>query len=262
MCIILVAYKAHPKYKLVLAANRDEYFARPTARAGFWEDTPDILAGRDLERGGTWLGVTREGRFAAVTNFRDPSTINEGAPSRGFLVSDFLRSSQSPADYLAMRASRSEGHNGFNLIVGDSGGLYYHSNKAEGIHSLSPGVYGLSNHLLDTPWPKIAKGKQALSEIVQEGAEITPEKIFDILADGAQAADTLLPHTGISLEYERALSPIFIATPVYGTRSSNVLLIEEDERITFVERTFEMSERGVDTAFRFDGNTCKVSSRY
>jgi uncharacterized protein with NRDE domain len=251
MCIILFAYKANPKYNLVLAANRDEYFARPTAHAAFWEDAPDILAGRDLERGGTWLGVSREGRYAAVTNFRDASTLMNDAPSRGFLVSDFLRSDKSPADYLDTTASLSANHNGFNLIVGDRQGLFYHSNRDRNIRALAPGIYGLSNHLLDTPWPKVEKGKQALAELVHQGAEIAPDAVFDILADRAQAGDALLPHTGISVEYERALSPIFISTPVYGTRSSTLLLIDLEDRITFIERTFEMSERETDAFFQF-----------
>ena len=260
MCIILFAYKTHPKYKLVLAANRDEYFARPTARVAFWKDEPGILAGRDLERGGTWLGVTRNGRYAAVTNFRDSSTIKPGAPSRGFLVSDFLHSEQSPADYLASIAPISETYNGFNLIVGDGIGLFYHSNKDPETKVLTPGVYGLSNHLLDTPWPKVEKGKQALSELAHQDAEIAHEAVFDMLADHAQADDSLLPYTGISLEYERALSSIFISTPAYGTRSSTVLLIDLEDRITFIERTFEMSVRSADTTFQLQGSSSVVSS--
>lgn len=252
MCIILFAYKAHPKYNLVLAANRDEYFARPSASAAFWKDAPDILAGRDLDHGGTWLGVTREGRFAAVTNFRDALAIKKDAPSRGFLVSDFLRSTQSPEDYVAKTASHSEDHNGFNLIVGDKRGLYYQSNRYPDTKELTPGVYGLSNHLLDTPWPKVEKGKQALSELVRQGAEIAPEVVFEILADRTQADDDLLPRTGISLEYERALSSVFISTPEYGTRSSMLLLIDREDRITFIERTFEMGERTADATFQFD----------
>lgn len=252
MCIILFAYKAHPKYNLVLAANRDEYFARPTARAAFWEDAPEILAGRDFEHGGTWLGVTKVGRFAAVTNFRDASAIKRDAPSRGFLVSDFLRSAQSPADYVAKSASLYESYNGLNLIVGDRRGLYYHSNRDADARPLMPGVYGLSNHLLDTPWPKVEKGKQALSELIHQGGEIAPEAVFGILADRAQADTALLPHTGISVEYERALSPIFISTSVYGTRSSTLLLIDLEGGITFIERTFEMSERKCDAIFQFD----------
>lgn len=248
-------------YNLVLAANRDEYFARPTARAAFWEDAPGIVAGRDLERGGTWFGVTREGRFAAVTNFRDATAIKISAPSRGFLVSDFLHSAESPDDYLAKLESRPVNHNGFNLIAGDRGGLFYHSNRDTGIRALTPGVYGLSNHLLDTPWPKVTRGKQAMSEIIRHGDEIVPDSVFNILANTAQADDSDLPQTGISLEYERALSPIFISTPVYGTRSSTLLLIDLENRITFVERTFEMNEPTSDVSFHVDGGNGMVSAR-
>jgi uncharacterized protein with NRDE domain len=251
MCIILFAYEAHPKYKLILAANRDEYFARPTARAAMWVDSPSIIAGRDLERGGTWLGVTKEGRYAAVTNFRDPSAVRKGAPSRGFLVSDFLSSSESPSEYIARTSLLSENYNGLNLIVGDEHGLYYHSNRESGTRTLGPGVYGLSNHLLDTPWPKVERGKKALSELVRQREKIDPKSIFSILDNREQANDNLLPDTGIGVEYERALSPIFISTPIYGTRSSSLLLIDRNGLITFIERTFEMSVKSEDSVFRF-----------
>lgn len=256
MCIILFAYRAHPRYRLILAANRDEDYARPTARAAFWEDEAEILAGRDLERGGTWLGVTERGRFAAVTNFRDASAQKKEATSRGQLVSDFLRGVVSPANYLAEVAAASDAYNGFNLIAGDARTLCYHSNRAPGVKDLEPGVYGLSNHLLDTPWPKVLKGKHALSALVNEGAEVSREALFEILADDARAEDARLPQTGISLEYERALSPVFIRTPVYGTRSSTLLLIESDDSITFIERTFEAAGvRATDAVFQFQDPT-------
>ena len=252
MCIILFAFKAHPFYDLVLAANRDEYFSRPTLRAAFWEEESNILAGRDLLGGGTWLGVTRSGRYAAVTNFRDPAIIKKAAPSRGLLVSNFLRDEQNPADYIAKLTRTSDSHDGFNLIVGDRSGLYYYSNRDERIRVLTPGIYGLSNHLLDTPWLKVEKGKQTLAEIIGQGIEIVSETVFKILADHEQADDARLPKTGISLEFERALSPIFISTPVYGTRSSTLLLIDKSGNITFTERTFEAGERAADEAFEFE----------
>lgn len=250
MCIILFAYKTHPRYKLILAANRDEYYARPTARAAFWEDAGEVVAGRDLERGGTWLGVTKSGRYAAVTNFRDPSAIKKDAPSRGHLVSDFLRGEDAPADYLSKIAAVSSSYNGFNLIAGDAQQLCYHSNREAGVRELEAGVYGLSNHLLDTTWPKVLKGKRALSEIVRRGEPVKPEELLQILADDARADDERLPQTGISLEYERALSPVFIRTPVYGTRSSSLLLIDIDESITFVERGFEPEGQATDVVFQ------------
>lgn len=260
MCIILFAYRSHPKYNLVLAANRDEYFARPTSRAAFWEDAPDLLAGRDLKRGGTWLGVTRQGRFSAVTNFRDSSSLKKDAPSRGFLVSDFLRSEQSPTEYVTTISSSSRYHNGFNLIAGDQGGLSYHSNRDSKIKELTPGVYGLSNHLLDTPWPKVKNGKDALSELVRQDNEIDPEAVFEILANRTKAEDEFLPQTGIGLEYERELSSIFISTAEYGTRSSTLLLIDLENKITFIERTYEKGKRASDLIFKFESRKDAVSS--
>lgn len=252
MCIILFAYKAHPDYRLILAANRDEYYARPTAQAAFWEDAPEILAGRDLLRGGTWLGVTRSGRVAAVTNFRAPSAINKGAPSRGQLVSDLLRSRESPKEYLERVAATSSVYPGFNLIAGDSRQLAYHSNRDAGVRALTQGIYGVSNHLLDTSWPKVSRGKQALSEIVQHAGEMNPEALFDILADESRAADEALPDTGVGIELERVLSPLFIRTPIYGTRSSTLLLIDIRGSITFIERTFDAgSKNAADVVFKF-----------
>lgn len=253
MCIILFAYRAHPLYRLILTANRDEYYARPTARAGLWEDSSEILAGRDLERGGTWLGVTRSGSYAAVTNFRAPSEIKKDAPSRGHLVSDFLRSAESPASYLERIASASYIYNGFNLIAGDSRQLAYHSNKDAGVRVLKPGVYGLSNHLLDTSWPKVSRGKQALTEIVRQAAEVETEALFNILADESRAEDQALPNTGVGVEVERVLSPLFIRTPIYGTRSSTLLLIDIEDSITFIERTFDAGTRdAADVVFKFE----------
>jgi uncharacterized protein with NRDE domain len=252
MCIILFAYRAHPDYRLILAANRDEYDARPTAQAAFWEDAPEILAGRDLLRGGTWLGVTRSGRVAAVTNFRDSSAIKKDAPSRGHLVSDFLRSTESPQEYLERRATTSSVYDGFNLIAGDSCRFAYHSNRGAGVRALTEGVYGVSNHLLDTPWPKVSRGKQALSEIVRRDGEVEPEALFDILADESRAADEALPDTGVGVELERVLSPLFIRTPIYGTRSSTLLLIDIKGSITFIERTFEAGRKNAaDVVFKF-----------
>ncbi|HLM67041.1 MAG TPA: NRDE family protein, partial [Longimicrobium sp.] len=167
MCLIAFAHAAHPAFRLVVAANRDEAYARPTVPAGWWADAPDVLAGRDLREGGTWMGVTRGGRFAAVTNFRDPGFAQiAGAPSRGALVADFLRG---PADadaeaYAHALSARAAEYNGFNLLVGDAVGLFYLSNRAPGVRRLEPGVYALSNHLLDTPWPKVVRARRAMAD--------------------------------------------------------------------------------------------------
>lgn len=253
MCIILLAYRAHPLYKLIVAANRDEFYARPTMGAHFWDDAPHVLAGRDARRGGTWLGITRGGRFAAVTNYRDPSASKKGAPSRGHLVSDFLISQESSAEYLGRIKTQAQSYQGFNLFAGDARGLLgYLSNRDEAIRELRPGIYGLSNHLLDTPWPKVARGKEALAALAHRGAPLEPESLFRILADRAEADDNLLPQTGVGLQIERALSPLFISTEVYGTRSSTLLLIDGRDSVTFIERTFSAGrQEATDAVFQF-----------
>jgi uncharacterized protein with NRDE domain len=238
MCLILLAYEAHPDYRFVVAANRDEFFARPTVQARFWEDAPHILAGRDLKEKGTWLGVTRSGRIAALTNFRDPGTERQEAPSRGSLVSGFLRDSGSVDDYLEFLGNGGSSYNGFNLIFGDLERLCWFSNHERSHRVLEPGIHGLSNHLLDTPWPKVERGKEALGLMIAGGKAVKPEELFAVLADRTVPPDDLLPETGVGMELERLLSPIFISSANYGTRSSTVILIDRDDSVTFMERSF------------------------
>jgi uncharacterized protein with NRDE domain len=238
MCLILFAYDSHPDYRLVLAANRDEFYDRPTAPAAFWEDSPDVLAGRDLRSGGTWMGVTRQGRVAAVTNFRDPAGQNPDAPSRGWLVSDFLQGRAGAREYLEQLASHSAEYNGFNLLLADATSLGYYSNRMQHPRLLGPGVYGLSNALLDAPWPKIVRGRAALADLLATGSGPSLEALFQLLADREVAGDEALPDTGIPREMERVLSPAFIASPRYGTRSSTVLLLDREGSVTLAERTF------------------------
>lgn len=238
MCLILFAYRLLPDYPLVLAANRDEYYSRPTAPAGFWEDHPDILAGRDLLAGGTWLGVSREGRFAAVTNYRDPSEAIDARASRGDLTRDFLLSQVDPESYLRRIHQQGSPMKGFNLLVGNGGDLYYYSNRQGIILRLSPGLYGLSNHLLNTPWPKVESGKSALEALLGGNDPPGTEQVMEVLADRTIPPDEALPDTGIGLERERVLSSRFIVSPGYGTRSSTVLLVDEDGRVRLTERTF------------------------
>lgn len=242
MCLILLSYDVHPVYRLVLAANRDEYYDRPTAPLAFWNDAPDVLAGRDLKRNGVWLGVTRTGRIAAITNYREPFLRLENAPSRGLLVSDFLTKMKSPEQYLDDIQKTGHLYNGFNLLVGDRSGLFYYSNMGSGIQKITPGLYGLSNHLLDTPWPKIEKGKAALGTLLEETHKIEIEDVFDILTDRSYPADDQLPNTGVDRDWEKVLSPLFISSPTYGTRSSSVVVVERTSRITFAERTFESQQ--------------------
>jgi len=238
MCLLLIAYQHHPDYSLVIAANRDEYYERPTAAACFWKDCPWVFAGRDLEHMGTWLGITRSGRFAAVTNFRNPALNMEGAKSRGELVSRFLCGNQQPRKYLETVKKERGLYNAFNLLIGDRDSLFYYGKTENRIRKLAPGIYGLSNSLLDTPWPKVTKGKNALEKYLRSNGRIAPEGLFEILADGKQAPDEELPSTGVALEWERLLSSIFIAGKNYGTRSSSVIMMDKKGRVLFVERSF------------------------
>ena len=235
MCLILLAHGAHPDYPLVIAANRDEYYQRPAARAAFWEDHPHILAGRDLEGMGTWLGVTRAGRFAALTNFRDPSERKTDAPTRGRLVSAFLASDEGPRAYLEEVAALAPRYKGFNLLAGDVDGVYYFSSRQSSVQKLSPGIHGLSNHLLDTPWPKVARGKERLQAALAQ--EPSAEALLDLLHDREAAAESELPATGIGAEMERVLSPALIVSPEYGTRASTAVLFGRDGGVSFSELT-------------------------
>lgn len=223
---------------MILAANRDEFYERPTARAAFWSDDVDTLAGRDLERGGTWLGVTRAGRVAAVTNYREPGARIDDAPSRGLLVSRFLAGDEDAGQYLSKLSGHAPRYNGFNLIAGARGRLHYFSNRGGAPQEIEPGVHGLSNHLLDTPWPKVERGRRALVGLMEGGGSLSIEEIFKVLADDARAQDEALPETGVGLELERMLSPLFIESQVYGTRSSTVVLFNRHGEVIFIERTF------------------------
>jgi uncharacterized protein with NRDE domain len=240
MCVIFFAFKQHSEYPLVLLANRDEFYERPTAAAHFWQDAPDIYAGRDLVHGGTWLGITKSGRFAAVTNYRDPNAL-KGKFSRGDLVSDFLKTNETVEDYLQKTQKSAAQFSGFNLLVGEFNPqiqtLGYYSNREDKVRILAPGIYGLSNHLLDTPWRKVRTGKAALTEVLQNGA-LEKDGFFQILNDKTLAGDADLPDTGIGLEREKLLSAIFIETLVYGTRSSSVVVVNKDYEISLDERNF------------------------
>jgi uncharacterized protein with NRDE domain len=251
MCLILLAWQAHPRIPLLIAANRDEFYTRPSAPAGFWEEAPGILAGRDLAAGGTWLGITRSGRFAAVTNFRDPASLRSGAPSRGRLVGDYLRGRRRAESYLRSLAAAAGSYNGFNLLVGDRAGLHYFSNRWDGPCRVAPGIHGLSNALLDTPWPKVERGRAALADLLQGRGAPDPEALFALLADRTQAPDEALPKTGVGLARERALSPLFIETAGYGTRSSTVLTVDCRGVATFWERSFREGVPWMTSRFQF-----------
>ena len=240
MCLILIAVRSHPIYRLILTGNRDEYYDRPTSPASFWDEFPGLLAGRDLLEGGTWLGVARNGKMAAITNYRDSSRFKDIAPSRGKLVSGFLSGMQTPSEYIAGVCKDAEAYNGFNLVVGEKDQLFWYSNRGNKPRVLLPGIYGLSNSLLDTPWPKVQRGKEIFCSLLSQCDDLE-EPLFEMLADRTVPDDESLPDTGVGLEWERILSPLFIKSPGYGTRSSSLLFVDIEDRVVFIERTFNGS---------------------
>lgn len=239
MCLIVFAWQVVPDLPLIAAANRDEFYERPAAAAGWWSDYPDVYAGRDLRGGGTWMGVTRDGRFAAITNVRAPSEMRQEAPSRGRLVSDFLTASTSPQEYIERITARAALYNGFNLLVGDRDTLIWFSNKAENDERngrpLPSGVYGLSNGSLDSCWPKVVRTKAQFASLLCQGAP--EDAFFEMLEDTTRASDCRLPRTGVSIELERLLSAVCIESADYGTRSSTVVKLARDEPAMLYERT-------------------------
>jgi uncharacterized protein with NRDE domain len=286
MCLILFAHHNHPHYKLVLAANRDEFYNRPTQPAHWWDSKAqpnqkffrgpgggfskkppvaegiNLLAGKDLEAGGTWMGIGRQGKFAAITNYRGTKLPlkRENTPSRGKLVTKFLQSDITAEHYFKTLQQSGEQYNGFNLIFGSFGStdqLYYYSNVNE-THNpepMEPGIYGLSNDVLDTPWPKVVTGKHHLTMESMKSRNHSPNRealekeLFDLLADKKMAHMCEIQDTGIGKMKEWLLSPLFIKTPTYGTRSSSVLLIDHDNHVTFRERSYKPDS---ETRFQFD----------
>ena len=239
MCLIAFAYKVSPKYPLILIANRDEFYDRPTQKAHYWggEGQTEILAGKDLKAGGTWMGVGKNGKWAAVTNYRDLENIKENALTRGDFVPQFIKSKASGSQYLLELKKEASKYNGFNLLVGDSSGVFHYSNVSDTITKIQPGVHGVSNALLNTPWPKLNKAKEMLENSIQNN-DISKATLFNLLNDHTKAQDNQLPTTGLSKEIEKELSSIFIDTGNYGTRCSTLLFIDENEEVKFVERRY------------------------
>ncbi len=238
MCLLLTALDAHPDYKLIVAANRDEYYARPATPAHWWHDQPQIFAGRDLQHGGTWLGVSRSGRFAALTNFRDPRTFKADAPSRGSLPRDFLIAEHSADAHAEALTQRSSIYNDFNLVLWDGVQARVFASRGAYSAEISPGLSAVSNHLPNTPWPKVVRSKASLADLLAQPGALQRDAIFALLRDRSPARDDELPETGVGLTLERELSPIFIAHDGYGTRCSTLVTVDRNGHVEFEERGY------------------------
>lgn len=235
MCLIVFAWKLLPACPLIMAANRDEFFNRPSKAASWWDDSPDVFAGRDLQAGGTWLGVNRQGRFAALTNIRNGQPSRADVRTRGELVASFLNSEHDIENYIAQVQKTADQYNGFNLLVGDGEQAFWFSNEnASAAVKLEPGIYGLSNGSLDSPWPKVVRAKAQFASLLCQSAP--DEAYFEMLADTTPAADHRLPDTGVSIEWERLLSSICIESPDYGTRASTLLKLHDTGNVQLLER--------------------------
>jgi len=241
MCLLVLAWQVHPRYRLVVAANRDEFHARAAAPMALWPPPAQLIAGRDLKAQGTWLGIDRLRRFGVVTNFRELAPARAGAPSRGALIPGYLDSPAplSAADYFAALAPRAADYAGFNLLLSDHEALWYGSNRApQFARRLPSGVYGLSNELLDTPWPKLQRVRAAFEALLRT-PDPAPAALFALLADRTQAEAALTGANGLSPEWERALSAPFVLHPRYGTRCSSVLLLRDSGQMYLAERRFD-----------------------
>lgn len=238
MCLVLCSYKHTPGYRLILAANRDEFLSRPTAPLGYLNREEKILAGCDMLGGGTWLGISVTGKLAALTNYRDPGRFLANAPSRGRVALDYLKSDKSAQQFLSDLGAGAKNYNGFNLLAADRAGLYFYSNIDCEMVQLKPGMYGFSNHLLDSGWPKVERGKNLFEKTLGREGEVDPAQLFALLEDRKQPPDDQLPDTGVGAGWERLLGSIFIHGSTYGTRSSSVIMVADDGQTLFVERTF------------------------
>jgi len=238
VCLLVFAWRSHPRYRLIMAGNRDEFHDRPAAPCRWWSEPAGILAGRDLRAGGTWMGVSLSGRVAVVTNFREPDRPTSGRRSRGELVVDALMSHESVAAWARRLDETADDYGGFNLVVGDGGGLHYLTNRGDRRFDLDPGVYGLSNRRLDTPWPKVVAARERLRRVLDDG-DVRPDRLFELLSDREPAPDDELPATGVPRSWERLLSSAFIVDDRYGTRASTVLVVRADGTAELAERTFD-----------------------
>jgi uncharacterized protein with NRDE domain len=263
MCLAVIALDVHPRFAVVVAANRDEFHARPAQRAHWWNDADGfpLLAGRDLEHGGTWLGVNRQGRWAFVTNVREPGRRDARAPSRGALVPRVLRDTADVGRAIDATVTVAGAYNGFNLVAGERTRASFASNRGPQAQTLPAGISGVSNAQLDTPWPKLARSKAAVAAWAGGGSDDLDE-LLDVLADTAPADDAALPDTGIPRDRERLLSSPFIVSPDYGTRCSTILALARDGEAHFVERSFNAAGEVVgDVEYRFRTHPAVTKSR-
>ena len=254
MCLILFAYQAESRFPLVVAANRDELYARPTRQADFWPEITSgsaLLAGKDLLAGGTWLGCTANGRFAAVTNIRDPSQTEPKARSRGELTRDFLQGNEAPAAYAGQVQENFAEYAGFNLLIGDRDSLFYLNNHHKVVEALAPGIHGLSNGLLNSPWPKVQRGRRGLEKLLEDPDLLTTDQLIALMHDRTEAAENELPDTGVARELERTLSSAFIFNPerAYGTLCSTAIILDAQGHCRFSEQNYNDNGAATDAHF-------------
>lgn len=254
MCLIIFAHQANAQYPLVLAANRDEFFSRPTQQASFWtaqNGTSQVLAGKDLLAGGTWLGVSRSGRFSAVTNVRDPSQVEQAVRSRGQLTLEFLEGVMSAAEYADTLATAFDQFAGFNLLLGDGKDMVYINNLEATVQKLEPGIYGLSNGLLNSDWPKVTRGRDDLASLMQEPASVSTDQLIEMMQHREISSDESLPSTGVSLELERVLSSTFIMNSDrgYGTLCSTAIIASATGHFRFSEQNYDATGKNTDRHF-------------
>ncbi|MDE0471679.1 MAG: NRDE family protein [Ekhidna sp.] len=240
MCLITFAFNAHPNYRFILTANRDEFYVRPTSPANWWEDHPEVFGGRDLHAMGTWMGIHKNGRFAAITNYREIKNIKSGTKTRGNLTTDFLLGTDPPEAYASKVQKKGDEYNGFNLIVLDQE-MAFAGNHSEGSYQLDFGIYGLSNALLDTPWPKVEKAKSTFEYLIRKNFKL--EDLIEMMDDTEAAADKSLPGTGLDYGREKAFSAMRIRTPDYGTCCTTAIRIDYEGNVEFMEKSYPVGDR-------------------
>lgn len=250
MCLVFLSYNQHPQYSFISVSNRDEFFDRKAEKMHFWPEYPNVLAGKDISAGGTWMGLTTTGRFSMLTNYRDMANIKSNAPTRGKLVLDYLVGEFDPSLYLEALNADAERYNGYNILLGTLDDPWYFSNQNKTIYRLGTGLYGLSNALLDTKWPKVQRGKERFGQLIEQ-QQVDPDALINMMYDTALADDTLLPDTGIGFEKEKLLSSMFINMPGYGTRNTTVVLKDRQGNVVVKERTYDEQRSTSDVEFGF-----------